>query len=399
MPATDVERADVYLNDLRVGLLERLPKGNRFTYQIQPPHPIAFNLPYRPEPYEQEGENLPPFFANLLPEGQRLSALIQRVRTSPSDMFSLLLEAGPDCVGDVYAVPEGQSPHPEPLPTLRSLKSADFQALFQEVLAGPPDVSISGVQEKLVISDAMQTLPIHASAIGSSILKLSPPNFPHIVENEALFLDIAKRCGFQVNSARIVSDRTGKTGLLVQRFDRLRRPGQPLLRIHQEDGCQLADRYPADKYRLSLRQIAESIQTFSAAPVPQILELIRRYAFAYLIGNADLHAKNVSLYLDPNSGLAVQTPLYDIVSTAAYAHLETRMAMKIDAKDDRFRLGDFVAFGSRFEVSESAIVPNLQNLASKLEAQVGRIQTLPYAKEDRERMLDLISQRLTRLKT
>ena len=38
---------------------------------------------------EMQGDNLPPFFAGLLPEGRRLNALIDKIKTSKDDLFSL----------------------------------------------------------------------------------------------------------------------------------------------------------------------------------------------------------------------------------------------------------------------------------------------------------------------
>jgi serine/threonine-protein kinase HipA len=47
------------------------------------------------------GDNLPPFFAGLLPEGRRFSALVKKLKTSEDDLFSLLAMVGTDCIGDI----------------------------------------------------------------------------------------------------------------------------------------------------------------------------------------------------------------------------------------------------------------------------------------------------------
>jgi len=167
--------------------------------------------------------------------------------------------------------------------------------------------------------------------------------------------------------------------------------------VHQEDACQFTNRFPADKYFLSLRDVVEAMAAFVAAPLPQVLELLRRYAFSYLIGNADLHAKNISLYNSPTSHLVEQTPMYDIVSTAAYPQLSPNMALKMDGKDDHFHLADFVRFGERFGVPESAIVPALTTLVRRLGPLVARIDNMPYGEKDRERMKALIARRLADL--
>jgi hypothetical protein len=47
---------------------------------------------------------------------------------------------------------------------------------------------------------------------GSWILKLAPPEFPRLVENEALFLAAAKDCGLDAPEFRVVRDRDGNAG-------------------------------------------------------------------------------------------------------------------------------------------------------------------------------------------
>src|SRR5687767_14886079 len=139
MRSTEVERLSVYCDETPAGTLERTTHGCTFRYDRsfldlprKPPMGIAFHLPYQEAPFELVGDNLPPFFANLLPEGLRLAALVARAHTSESDMFSLLVEAGPECIGDVYAVPDGEAPIRSPL-IGQPLAELDFDSLMNQV--------------------------------------------------------------------------------------------------------------------------------------------------------------------------------------------------------------------------------------------------------------------------
>jgi serine/threonine-protein kinase HipA len=85
--------------------------------------------------------------------------------------------------------------------------------------------------------------------------------------------------------------------------------------LHQEDACQFLNRYPADKYRLSLREVADGLMELTTAPQIEILNLLRQYVFSYLIGNGDMHAKNISLQT-LEDGTITLTPLYDLICTA-----------------------------------------------------------------------------------
>lgn len=393
MRATEVSVADVYKGDVLAATLSRTPHGTVFAYRDAYDGPaLACHLPLGP-PIQVQGDNLPPFFANLLPEGHRLAALVARTRTSASDMFSLLLEAGPDTIGDVFATPNGGSPSYYAAGAIRSLGDLSFEELIAHAAASGKDGVIPGVQDKVSLSDAMITVPVHTGAIGSAILKVAPKAYPLLVENEYCSLGIAQKCGFRVAKASIVRDRDGVTGLLVRRFDRVKE-GRKLTRLPQEDGCQITDRYPADKYRVSIADIAKSFQAFASAPIPETLELIRRYAFSYLIGNADMHAKNISLHRVAESGIFAQTPLYDVTCTALYPALESRQALMLDGRDDNLRVSHFEEFGMRFGVRKLATHNALQALVTKLEAHANPLFDLSFPAEDVARAKALLRQRL-----
>lgn len=83
-------------------------------------------------------------------------------------------------------------------------------------------------------------------------LKLTPSEFPRLVENGPFFVRLAKAVSIEVAETRIVHDRDGEAGLLVDRFDRL-----------------------PDKRG--------------------VLHKLRLQAHSYLIANGDLHGKNVSV--------------------------------------------------------------------------------------------------------
>jgi hypothetical protein len=91
-------------------------------------------------------------------------------------------------------------------------------------------------------------------------------------------------------------------------------------RLHQEDTCQaLSVLTPTAKHKYeafggpSLRRIAALLDNWSADP----RELLRYVTFNVIVGNADLHGKNVSLlhHLDGSIALA---PLYDVMCTTYY---------------------------------------------------------------------------------
>jgi serine/threonine-protein kinase HipA len=226
----------------------------------------------------------------------------------------------------------------------------DFAETAERLRTDANRVAIAGAQPKL--SAAMVTLP---TADRHGILKLEPPEYPNLALNEAATMSRARRAGIVTASARVVQDKAGRNGLHVRRFDRIVRRGQVVGRIHVEDGCQLCDLYPADKYRIGLRELAEAVTEFSSSPRREVLGLLRTVAFSYLVGNADLHAKNFSVWVRPGTRIVELSPAYDLVCTLVFSHLDTRMALRMLGKDDKLSLRDFVEFGSRFQVPERAV--------------------------------------------
>lgn len=77
-----------------------------------------------------------------------------------------------------------------------------------------------------------------------------------------------------------------------------------------------------------MRDAMHLIDEHSAAPARDRQQLWLALAFNVLIGNCDAHGKNYSLLYDsPAPSLA---PFYDLLSTAVYRELTTRLAMSVD---------------------------------------------------------------------
>jgi serine/threonine-protein kinase HipA len=358
---TEVERAEVWRDSERVGTITRTRHGSVFEYdegffaQHQAaPGGVAIHLPYAQRHFECRGANLHPFFAGLLPEGIRLRALVQHVKTSEDDLLSLLIAAGEDTVGDLSVVPEGHGgavTEAQPPLTLGQLR---FSELLAQSLAqgGTGEPSVPGVQEK--VSASTISLPLRSAGPHAHILKLNPKDKPRLIQNEAFFMEMAKACGIEVAPTRLVHDRDGEAGLLVERFDRRwSKATHGFERLHQEDACQFLDRYPADKYRIGVRAIAEALGGIVVAPALDQLRLIRQVVFSYLIANGDLHAKNVSVLWDDALRGFRLSPAYDLLSTLPYG--DRRMALKVDGRDDRLSRKGLVAFASRFQLKPLAV--------------------------------------------
>ena len=175
-----VERLDIFQNETRAGQLLRTSKGCAFEFDDaffaahrDLPGGLATTLPFARKRTEVEGDSLPTYFAGLLPEGRRLTALQSRLKTSADDLFTLLVAAGPNCVGDLFpTLPRSRKKPLDEEEQRGELNSLSFSALFAETLETTAP-SIPGVQEKL--SPSMISFPFATSG-RRWILKLNPPD-------------------------------------------------------------------------------------------------------------------------------------------------------------------------------------------------------------------------------
>ena len=402
MEAKDLNVAHVFKGDRLVGELRRTPQGAVFTYADLDSslEGVAYSMPPTTRTYEVRGYNLHPFFAGLLPEGLRLKALRTVLKTSEDDLFTLLLGSGGDTIGDISLS------EPEKTPTAvasvaHDLNEVSFLDLFQRSISArnplerARDLTVAGVQPK--ISAGMISFPVEVKMRRRfCILKLTPTDFPKIVENEYFFTEMARACGLEVPRCMLVRDRDGSTGLLLERFDRsYNKNRKQAEKIHQEDACQFLDKYPADKYRLSFREITEGIVARTSAPLIETAKLLRLKAFSYLITNGDLHAKNISLATDPKTAAIRLTPAYDLVATLPYG--DRTMALGFEGRNDNLKARDFIAFGERFGVRAPAmrrILHDLVKLSAPWLARLSEIglsgaQTKDLAKVMQKRREDL----------
>jgi serine/threonine-protein kinase HipA len=189
-----VSDADVYKAGVLAGTLHRLHDRTEFSYlpgYLDSAHrAVAWSLPIRAEAFIAPAAAVPAFFAGLLPEGRRLTALRRTVGTSADDEFSLLLAVGGDTIGDVQVVPAGDMPTATASPVVvDDFGKVVFSDLFAQAIGQRPDrVALPGVQDK--ISGQMLNVPVQGRSNGY-ILKLNPPEFPHLVENEHFFFQAA----------------------------------------------------------------------------------------------------------------------------------------------------------------------------------------------------------------
>ena len=299
-----------------------------------------------------------PFFSNLLPEERLRDYLAERAGVNPGREFHLLWALGEDLPGAITVrSADGEEWPPEigePLDE-DSARERDEKALR---------FSLAGVQLKFsALESASGGLTIPAKGIGGSwIVKLPSERFRGVPDNEFSMMSLARKLGMNVPAAGLVNVKDidglppdvvtmdGKA-LAIERFDRLSDGS----RVHTEDFAQIFGVYPEDKYKkASMVNIANVVAAESDDT--DIREFVRRLVFNTLIGNADMHIKNWSVYY-PDKRTARLAPAYDFVSTIPYIP-DNKAALTVSRSKrfDDFDEEELVHFAGRVKLAKALVL-------------------------------------------
>ena len=103
--------------------------------------------------------------------------------------------------------------------------------------------------------------------------------------------------------------------------------------------------------------------------------------FNALIGNHDAHAKNFSLIYTGRG--TVLAPLYDALSTAVYANLTDKMAMKIGSKYKftEVQVRHWEQFAQAAGLSPAQVKKRILTLARQLPSEAASLRSLFAARE------------------
>lgn len=363
---------DVFLHDKKVGTLTLLhgdatlfafeesyiADSSRATLSQSFIRPESGELIVDARPYRQK---LPPFFSNLLPEGQMRQYLAERGGVKQEREFFLLRLLGDDLAGAVTVRDSSVA-----------VASTEHEAIeHKPEPAGTYHFSLAGVQLKFsaLMRKGGLTIPAHGVG-GDWIVKLPSTQYAHVPENEYAMMNLAQKIGIEVPETRLVpiENITGlpnlgvqqrKQALAVKRFDRTASG-----KVHIEDFAQVYTVFPDDKYaKAGYRSIANMLWTLTGEE--GLADFIRRLTFTILTGNGDMHLKNWSfIYLDQKTPRL--SPAYDLLSTVPYIPNDGFALKFLDTKDMKaVGLADFERLARKAELPASVVLNAVKETVEK----------------------------------
>ena len=364
----------IWMNGISVGTWTVGPTGmHEFSYDhawlmLPEARPLSLSMPMRAEAYKDD--RVRSFFDNLLPDNDLIRQRIHaKFGTSSSSPFDLLTEIGRDCVGAIQLLPDGENPGNIRTITGRQINEGEIEQILSNTISlgrqNQDDedfrISIAGAQEKTaLLRHQGQWLKPHGATPTTHIFKLpiGQPGQLGIdmstsVENEWLCEKIMREYGIQTSNSEIMQFGAKKV-LVVERFDRrLSQDESWILRLPQEDFCQVTGTPPGKKYENDggpgINNIMNILLGSKVATEDRLCFFKSQIAF-WMLCAIDGHAKNFSLFIE-SGGSYRMTPLYDVLS--AYPVLgnganklsphKVKMAMAITGKNRHYRWDEIIS--------------------------------------------------------
>lgn len=331
---------------------------------------------------------LPPFILSLLPEGWLESVLKDRDERA-------LLRSGRRYMSNITIVEKQSELATLPADILltrladysgggvftgcyvgpgRGDVEQDFERNLAQIFARAETPRLSGVQIKApMFLDRDGTLSPSIARPFTHILKpAGTSGFEALPVIEWQSLALGAAAGFEAPSMALVPMPAGMPpALLVERFD-IRTDNEDRRLLAMEDFASVLGVPTEAKYDGTMERIARAIRPLSTTPDDDVLLIVRRALFAWLIADGDMHLKNLALLKIAAPGSRQFTtvrmaPLYDAVTTRVFPRLERdRMALKLNGKDDRLRRTDFRALAAMAGIKTSDADAAIDALLARL---------------------------------
>ncbi|MCL2466207.1 MAG: HipA domain-containing protein [Micrococcales bacterium] len=313
----------------------------------QVPHPLAPKV----------------FLDGYLPEGSARVDHGVEAGVEPDDTFGLVSVYGRDLAGALVVVPAGGPPEPDD-PGYQPLTDDDVADRLRHTgrRSGYDSYSsLPGVVPKVLLHrDGDQWFAPQRGAPSTWIVKRGSDEGPasDIVATEVLSLRVARRLGLTNVDADVV-ELGGLRGIAVRRYDRAVQPDGTVRRLHQEDLAQAIGLNTDDPARKAQRGTATIPSWGHAAKVlaaggARLDQLFGFVVLNHLLGNTDLHAKNVS-FVHPRSGGTALAPAYDIAMHLHSTTVRRQVALQVNHKSAFDDIGweDLVAEGHTWGLADT----------------------------------------------
>ncbi len=268
----------------------------------------------------------------------------------------------------------------------RSNIEASFEHNLAQIYARADTPRLSGIQIKA---------PMYLDSNGILSPSTGKP-FTHILKPagtggydalplvEWTAMTLGRGAGFTVPANALVAMPDNMPpALIVERFD-IRESLDDTRMLALEDLCSILDLPTEAKYDSTMERVARAVRPLSTAPEEDLVTILQRAFFAWLIADGDMHLKNMALLKtampgDKQFSSIRMAPLYDAVTTRVFPNLKhDRTALKLNGKDDNLRRADFRALAATAGLRAADADSAIDDMLRQMKGTIDRI-TVPKA--------------------
>lgn len=260
--------------------------------------------------------------------------------------------------------------------------------------------AVTGVQAKLSMdlehdADGNPSRLTIVGLMGRYILKPQAEMYGQLPELEDLTMHLADIAKIASVPHCLIRFEDGELNYITRRIDRTA-DGH---KLKMEDMCQVAGRLTEQKYQGSYEMIAALIRKYSSAPVLDLVNFWEQVVFSWIVGNADMHLKNFSLFCPKKDGQYLLAPTYDQLSTTIAMPEDTEeLALSLNGWKKKLMRADFEEAMFNSKLKEKTIRNIFQKFINAEEQWYACIDESFVTEEMKRQYKALIHNRLTILR-
>lgn len=260
--------------------------------------------------------------------------------------------------------------------------------------------TVTGVQAKLSMdlehdADGNPSRLTIVGLMGRYILKPQAERFERLPELEDLTMHLADIAKIATVPHCLIRFEDGELNYITRRIDRT----ADGYKLKMEDMCQVSGRLTEQKYQGSYEMIAALIRKYSSAPILNLVNFWEQVVFSWIVGNADMHLKNFSLFCPKRDGQYLLAPTYDQLSTVIAMPEDTEeLALSLNGWKKKLMRADFEEAMLNSDLKEKTIRNIFQKFINAEEQWYACIDKSFVTEEMKRQYKALIHNRLTILK-
>ena len=261
----------------------------------------------------------------------------------------------------------------------------------KEALQRADKISIQGIQPKLSAKFDAKIGTFKICDLGGTyIIKPQSPLYEELPENEDLSMRLARCLDIEVPFHGLLYCADKSFSYFIKRFDRIGKGKKLAL----EDFAQLSHLKRDSKYDFSMEKIINVIDRYCTFPVIEKKKLFALTIFNFLIGNEDMHLKNLSLIANDNK--IMLSPCYDLINTTlALQKAKEEIALSLNGKKRNLNYKDLVQYYGHERLKLSDIV--IEKVLAKIKTSIPEWKRLIgisfLSNENKTQYLELLGKR------